>query len=124
MAVAFVGSSNISLAALETGIEWNLRVEWDADAEAYTQLVDAFEHLWIEARPLDERWVADYAKRARVRQLELPSGDMEWEETENRPDPHELQLEALGITFQFPDHGTDKRGDIIAPDGVELLEVV
>lgn len=35
--IAFVGSSNLSRSALvDTGIEWNLRVERDRDASAYT----------------------------------------------------------------------------------------
>jgi HKD family nuclease len=36
--IAFVGSSNLSRSALDTGIEWNLRVDRDRDAEAYARV--------------------------------------------------------------------------------------
>ena len=45
--VAFVGSSNLSLSALDTGIEWNLRVDRDADARAWGRIRDAFDTLWV-----------------------------------------------------------------------------
>jgi HKD family nuclease len=36
--IAFVGSSNLSRSALDTGIEWNLRLDRDRDAEAYARV--------------------------------------------------------------------------------------
>jgi diadenosine tetraphosphate (Ap4A) HIT family hydrolase len=72
--VAFVGSSNLSLAALETGIEWNLRVDRDRDQGAYTRIREAFNEVWGHARPLDALWVEAYAKRAKERARSLPPG--------------------------------------------------
>jgi HKD family nuclease len=46
-----VGSSNLSRSALDTGIEWNLRVDRDRDSVAYGRVRDAFEGLWRGARP-------------------------------------------------------------------------
>src|SRR5215472_7683973 len=63
--IAFVGSSNLSRSALDTGIEWNLRVDRDRDSIAYRRIREAFESLWASARRLDAKWIADYARRAR-----------------------------------------------------------
>jgi hypothetical protein len=67
--VAFVGSSNLSHAALETAIEWNLRVDREDDARAYGRVVEAFEALWTRARPLDAAWIESAPKRRK------PKGD-------------------------------------------------
>jgi phosphatidylserine/phosphatidylglycerophosphate/cardiolipin synthase-like enzyme len=65
LAVAFVGSSNVSLAALQGGIEWNLRIDRDRDAAGWQQIVDGFEALWGLGLPLTADWISRYAERAR-----------------------------------------------------------
>jgi superfamily II DNA or RNA helicase/diadenosine tetraphosphate (Ap4A) HIT family hydrolase/SOS-response transcriptional repressor LexA len=95
LGVAFVGSSNLSRSALESGIEWNLRVDRDRDHTAYTRVRDAFEGLWTRARALDAGWIAAYAQRARRAQLAMPPGEQEAEALEPPPAPHEVQREAL-----------------------------
>jgi superfamily II DNA or RNA helicase/diadenosine tetraphosphate (Ap4A) HIT family hydrolase/SOS-response transcriptional repressor LexA len=95
MGVAFVGSSNLSRSALESGIEWNLRVDRDRDAPAYARVRDAFEALWERARPLDPAWIEAYAQRARKAQLPLPPGEVEADDLEPPPEPHAVQREAL-----------------------------
>jgi HKD family nuclease len=47
--VAFVGSSNLSRSALETGIEWNLRVERAIDPVGYASVRAAVDALWSGA---------------------------------------------------------------------------
>jgi superfamily II DNA or RNA helicase/HKD family nuclease/diadenosine tetraphosphate (Ap4A) HIT family hydrolase/SOS-response transcriptional repressor LexA len=95
--VAFVGSSNISRSALETGIEWNLAVERERDPEAYGSVREAFERLWVQARVIDDAWIAAYARRqeARAEAPRLPTGEIEAEPAEVVPEPHEVQREAL-----------------------------
>jgi superfamily II DNA or RNA helicase/diadenosine tetraphosphate (Ap4A) HIT family hydrolase len=98
--VAFVGSSNISRSALATGIEWNLRVDRDRDAEAYGLVREAFENLWKGARAIDGDWIAAYARRARERAAAPllpvgPVGEDEPEPLEAPPEPHAVQEEAL-----------------------------
>jgi len=93
--VAFVGSSNLSHSALETGIEWNLRVDRDGDGRAYRRVADAFEALWNGARPLDSAWIDAYAERARRNDGVLPAAEVEPEPLEKPPSPHAVQLEAL-----------------------------
>ena len=95
LGVAFVGSSNLSRSALDSGIEWNLRVDRDRDHTAYTRVRDAFEALWTRARPLDAAWIAAYAQRARRAELPMPPGEETAEPLEDPPAPHEVQLAAL-----------------------------
>jgi len=47
--VAFVGSSNLSRSALQTCIEWNLRVERAIDLTAYASVHTAIDTLWATA---------------------------------------------------------------------------
>jgi len=93
--VAFVGSSNLSRTALDTGIEWNLRVDRDQDEAAYRRVREAFDELWAIARALDADWVERYAQRARRQQIAPPPGEIEHEPVEPPPVPHEAQREAL-----------------------------
>lgn len=95
LAVAFVGSSNLSRVALEHGIEWNLRVEHDRDPAAYARIVEAFEELWKLGRVLDAKWIDDYAARAREKQFNLPGWELSPEPLPRMPPPHEVQAEAL-----------------------------
>jgi len=92
---AFVGSSNLSKSALETGIEWNLRVDRDRDARAYERIWQAFDETWKRARELDSAWISAYAERARKLPRPLPVGEIVQEDLLPPPEPHEVQTEAL-----------------------------
>lgn len=95
LAVAFVGSSNVSRSALKTGIEWNLRVERDRDPLAWREVVEAFEGWWTRALPFDAAWVDAYSARA-SRTTHTPSpGETEAETPPSPLQPHEIQHEAL-----------------------------
>jgi superfamily II DNA or RNA helicase/diadenosine tetraphosphate (Ap4A) HIT family hydrolase/SOS-response transcriptional repressor LexA len=95
LGVAFVGSSNLSRTALETGIEWNLRVDRDRDSVAYQRVREAFDELWGRARPLEAEWVRRYAQRAKRAEGGLPPGEVEPEPLDPPPPPHEAQRAAL-----------------------------
>jgi len=94
-AVAYVGSSNLSRSALDTGIEWNLRVERDNHTAAWRRIDHAFEELWRIARPLDRDFVDAYARRARISSQPLPAGEQEQESLEPPGPPHGVQRDAL-----------------------------
>jgi superfamily II DNA or RNA helicase/diadenosine tetraphosphate (Ap4A) HIT family hydrolase len=94
--IAFVGSSNLSRLALDSGIEWNLRVDRGIDPVAYSRVCEAFDALWERARPLTAAWVGDYARRARrPLPVVLPGEWQVREPIEPPPEPHEVQREAL-----------------------------
>ena len=84
--IAFVGSSNLSRSALDTGIEWNLRVDRDRDSIAYRRVRDAFEKLWTSARRLDAGWIVDYSERIKRSPRPLPEGEVEAEPLAAPPD--------------------------------------
>lgn len=92
---AFVGSSNISRAALKSGVEWNLRTDRHRDPEAYRAVVTAFERWWARARPLTIDWVEAYARRAGPFSASLPPGEEDAEPLAPPPEPHPIQREAL-----------------------------
>ena len=97
--VAFVGSSNLSRAALRDGIEWNLRVDRERDRPTYLRVVDAFEVWWRLARPLDAAFVKTYRDRPKL-DAEAPTPELAPEPAEAPPEPHDLQREALARLAQ------------------------
>ena len=60
-----VGSSNLSKAALVTGVEWNLIGQTTGSEPIDLALAEAFTDLWEQATPLDDALVAGYALRAK-----------------------------------------------------------
>ncbi|NBV46386.1 MAG: HIT domain-containing protein, partial [Planctomycetia bacterium] len=62
--IVVVGSSNLSRAALESGVEWNLVGETAGDAPLHRELAAAFADLWEQATPLSADVVERYAARA------------------------------------------------------------
>lgn len=94
---AFVGSSNLTATALNSGLEWNYRVVTSADPAGFAAVTDAFESLFDHpaTRSVDEPWIAAYqARRKSVEQAE-DSGEVSSEDVEPPPSPHRIQREAL-----------------------------
>jgi superfamily II DNA or RNA helicase/diadenosine tetraphosphate (Ap4A) HIT family hydrolase/HKD family nuclease len=117
LGVAFVGSSNLSEAALSTAIEWNLRVERDRDTHAWERVGTAFDALWNLARPLDAPWIADYARRSRLTPRSLPPGELQEEVVEPPKTPHEVQVEALAA-LQDARHDGRRRALVVLATGL------
>ena len=91
--VAFVGSSNLSDAALRTSVEWNYRVVPDTDERGFKSIEAGFERvLGHEAvRPLTHAWVDEYEARRPVPRAVDAVPDPVLPAAE----PHEVQVEAL-----------------------------
>jgi HKD family nuclease len=62
-ALAVVGSSNLSRAALVSGVEWNVLLH-DGAAQLHAELNSAFSALWDHAVPLSPVVIAEYAASA------------------------------------------------------------
>lgn len=115
--LAFVGSSNLSHAALDTGIEWNLRVDRAHDPRAFAAVRQAFEHQWATATPLDEQLVRNYAARARLALAARPTAaasEVEPEPIEPLPEPHAVQREALAALRTAREQGRTRALVVLA----------
>ncbi|MBU6222134.1 MAG: DEAD/DEAH box helicase family protein, partial [Planctomycetes bacterium] len=62
--IVVVGSSNLSRAALETGVEWNLVGETSGSGALDRELAASFDDLWQQATPLSVEVVERYTARA------------------------------------------------------------
>ncbi len=113
--IAFVGSSNLSRSALDTGIEWNLRVDRDRDSNAYSRVRDAFETLWLSARRLEASWIADYAKRARRSPLPPPEGEVETEPLSAPPARTRCRSRRSRVCAKFAHKVTAERSSCSQP---------
>src|SRR5262249_38119700 len=62
---AFVGSSNLSAAALTTAVEWNYRIISSRDAAGFLEIEVAFESLFHSSATVEltPEWVANYRSR-------------------------------------------------------------
>lgn len=75
--IGFVGSSNLSRAALLTGIEWNLAVDKTHDEKTFLELQHAFDALWQRAATVTHPWIDAYMDRvATLRQEHAPASDL------------------------------------------------
>jgi superfamily II DNA or RNA helicase/HKD family nuclease len=101
--VAYVGSSNLSRSALETGVEWNYRVVTSRDQEGFTAVTRAFDALFSHPATVavTHQWLQDYRQRRPVPgavqnvQTNAAAVDALAETVEAPPVPTPVQLEAL-----------------------------
>lgn len=121
--IAFVGSSNISYTALETGVEWNYRISSDIDPAGWTEVVREFDTLLLDSKVslLDARWLRDYRQR---RDESRPDNNKteqesvsESEEAYEVPTPNEIQAEAL-LALQRTRSNGNKAGLVVLATGV------
>lgn len=103
----FVGSSNLSYAALNEGIEWNLRLDHHLDPYGFSVARKSFEQLWEKAQALDVAFVRDYQERARtefehssVKKFVFPPGEVDPEPDPIAIKPHAIQERVLGALEQ------------------------
>ena len=97
---AYIGSSNLSRMALQTGIEWNYRVDPTIHSAGFGAMTAAFEELLQDPRTkrVDTDWIDRY--RARRRESKLIRMDIDSDTPEPIPDPHAIQREALAALAQ------------------------
>ncbi len=113
----FVGSSNISNMALTRGLEWNLRVDYPADAVKFLEILDKFQNLFSDSRvfPLTHAWIDAYAVRRKV-SLRVVSGEPE-EALLPDATPTGIQVEAL-LSLQATRAAGYRRGLVVLATGL------
>lgn len=112
---AFVGSSNLSAAALTFAVEWNYRIVSSRDVTGFVEVEEAFENLFhspatVELTPL---WVADYSNR-RVPPITQVAEEYSYL---TAPSPHSIQREALQALSATREQGR-KAGLVVLATGL------
>ena len=95
--VAVVGSSNLSAAALESGVEWNYRVLTADQGGGWRDVLDGFEALVRrpEIKPLNHDWIDAYERRRVVTERNFRGVEAVEEPPPFAPPPHIIQQQAL-----------------------------
>lgn len=103
----FVGSSNLTGAALNTQREWNLKVSSLANGELVAQVRDEIDSQIADSKPLTEEWIKqyeeDFKKYAPPRRDILKS--LEGREIQ----PNAMQKEALASLKKYASKGSIAR---------------
>ena len=107
---AWVGSSNLSQAALTAGVEWNLRLSRHEDPEGFVAIAHQYDALWERAVRVDRAWVTAYAERYMANQASPPPDDP----AHSRPSPRKVQRAALEALAKHRDDGHDRALVVLA----------
>jgi superfamily II DNA or RNA helicase/diadenosine tetraphosphate (Ap4A) HIT family hydrolase/HKD family nuclease len=93
---AFVGSSNLSVTALTTGVEWNYRVLESRDRAGWNEIRQAFEGLFasLSTVALTPEWIERYRNRRPFGSATVAI-DVAPDPVPEVPTPHVIQQEAL-----------------------------
>lgn len=116
--IAFVGSSNISKAALTTGLEWNFKVLKKQNELAFNELLSSFRKLTEDQRvvELTYSWIEKYALKYDAAKPPRAQND-EFTEVLNSPEPNKIQQEALQKLSQTREK-LYKRGLVVLATGM------
>lgn len=115
---AFIGSSNISQSALQTGFEWNVRVNQTENPERFSIIAEQFEALFSkpDCKDLSHQWIDSYMAR-RPKQAAIPVTEAGADEELPPPQPNDIQTEALAALLATRERGY-RRGLVVMATGL------
>jgi len=116
---AFIGSSNLSHAALVSGLEWNLKVDQAEDQDRFSRILTEYETLYAKpsCKTLSHQWIDDYIKRIPDTANAPPPIEPGQEELELPPEPNSIQKEALDALAISREQGF-RRGLVVLATGL------
>jgi superfamily II DNA or RNA helicase/HKD family nuclease/SOS-response transcriptional repressor LexA len=116
--LAFIGSSNISQSALQSGLEWNLTVDRASTPEKFEAVYQHYNLLFDNERcvPLAHSWIDAYEKRIPQTTTAKVIVDNEDDEFEPIPTPNIIQAQALTKLYRSRQDGY-KRGLVVMATG-------
>ena len=104
----FVGSSNLTGAALNTQREWNLKVSSLANGELVAQVRDEIDSQIADSKPLTEEWIKQYEEDFKKYILKSLEG--------REIQPNAMQKEALASLKKLREQG-EHRAIIVSATG-------
>lgn len=116
---AFVGSSNLSQAALVDGLEWNLKVDQSEDKGRFALILKEYETLYANAscKTLTHHWIDEYVKRIPNKASKPTPTEAGQDEIEPPPEPNSVQMEALDALASTRELGY-RRGLVVLATGL------
>lgn len=91
----FVGSSNLSRAALIDGVEWNMHLSRQEDWLGFDRVVAQYERLWEKAQPVTHAWIDAYERTRPPSSFD--ASHHKSNDAGQIPEPRAAQLEALAL---------------------------
>ncbi|MEZ5571089.1 MAG: DUF3427 domain-containing protein [Halioglobus sp.] len=116
---AFIGSSNISHAALVDGLEWNLKVDQAEDRVRFARILHEYQTLYSNSvcKELTHHWIDEYVKRIPDANSATTPDEPGQKEQETPPEPNDIQREALAALSLSRDQGY-RRGLVVLATGL------
>ncbi|MGS2721008.1 DUF3427 domain-containing protein [Paraglaciecola aestuariivivens] len=115
---AFIGSSNISKAALLDGLEWNVSVDLKTEPKKFETILTKYEELYNGNRciHLTHEWIDEYEKRIPKTLPVKLVANADDEDFEPTPEPNIIQQQALTKLHQTRLEGY-QRGLVVMATG-------
>lgn len=112
----YIGSSNLTVSALQTQREWNLRISSSSNGDLIKQIQDELDSQITSSEPLTEDWIKqyeeDFKRFAPPREVLL----RKYEQSQRNITPNDMQKEALRSLQSLRDKG-EHRAIIISATG-------
>jgi len=116
---AFIGSSNLSHAALVSGLEWNLKVDQAEGYDRFARILSEYETLYANpsCKMLSHDWIDKYIQRIPEASAAPPASEPGQDEQMPPPEPNAIQLEALEALADSRQRGY-RRGLVVLATGL------